>query len=152
MSYLNSSKTSTKPFWQRILSEPILHFIVLGGIVFALDGYFFDLRRDQFIIKVDQAQQDELGSLYRVGRGYDPDPQELNGLISRWVDSEILYREGLALGLDRGDLGIRERVISNIIGLIKSSAKEEVDDADFIKKWLDNHRSTYHVLIESRKP
>ncbi len=152
MSKSNSSQKRIKHFWQRVLSEPILHFVVLGGIVFGLDSYFSYQRGDQFTVKVDQTQQDLLGALYKVGRGHDPEPQELNELIARWVDGEILYREGLALGLDRGDPGIRERVISNIIGMIKSSSTENGDDPAVIHSWLDHRRSAYHILIESRKP
>jgi len=149
MSLSNASQTDTQSFWRRFLSEPLLHFVVLGGIVFGLDTYFSFQRGDQFTIKVDQ---EVLGALYKAGRGHDPDPQELNGLIARWIDGEILYREGLALGLDRGDPGIRERVISNIVGMIKSSAAEQGDETVLIQNWLDQRRSTYHVVIESRKP
>lgn len=152
MSYSNLSQTYTKPIWLKFVSEPLLHFVALGGIVFGLDSYFSFQRGDQFTIKVDQAQQDVLGALYKAGRGHDPDPQELEEVIAQWVDGEILYREGLALGLDRGDPGIRERVISNTVGMIKSSAPEESDDTVVTRKWLDRRRSTYHVLIESRKP
>ena len=39
-----------------------------------------------------------------------PTPDEMKDLIDGYVRDEILYREGVALGLDRGDQLIRRRV------------------------------------------
>ena len=44
-------------------------------------------------------------------RGREPNDEELYALRRVWLDNEVLYREGLALQLDKGDTAIRERVI-----------------------------------------
>ena len=39
-----------------------------------------------------------------------PTETELKSLVDKWVREEILYREGLALGLDRDDPLLRQRI------------------------------------------
>lgn len=43
-----------------------------------------------------------------------PTPEELKALVARAADEEMLYREALVLGLDRGDRAVRWRVIEKM--------------------------------------
>ena len=42
--------------------------------------------------------------------GREPSPAEMDELVSRWIDEEILAREGVAMGLDKDDPRIRQRM------------------------------------------
>ncbi len=48
---------------------------------------------------------------FKAARGHEPNAEELAALRRVWLDNEVLYREGLALQVDKGDPAIRERVI-----------------------------------------
>jgi hypothetical protein len=95
----------------RWLREPLLHFIVLGGLTFLA----YDLARadeaDPARIVVTRAKQAELAAEFEELAGRTPDAREHEQLVERWVDEELVYREGLALGLDRDDPVVRRRVI-----------------------------------------
>jgi hypothetical protein len=43
-------------------------------------------------------------------RGAPPSAAELEEAVAAWVDEEVLYREGMARGLDRDDPGVRKRI------------------------------------------
>jgi hypothetical protein len=95
----------------RWLREPLVHFVVLGGLTFLA----YDLARadapDPDRIVVTRAKQSELVTEFEEIAGRPPSAEEREHLIDRFVDEELVYREGLALGLDRGDPVVRRRVI-----------------------------------------
>src|SRR5262245_66582775 len=95
---------------KRLIREPLLHFFVLGAALFALYGW---LNRQGFNtpneIVVSRGQVAVLQQQFARVWQRAPTPQELQGLVDNWVREEILYREGLAMGLDRNDPVVRRR-------------------------------------------
>ena len=61
--------------------------------------------------------------LFKAARGRDPNADELQALRQRWLDNEVLYREGLALQVDKGDTAIRERVIFKALSVVDANVK-----------------------------
>jgi hypothetical protein len=55
----------------------------------------------------------------RVGK--EPTAEERDGLLQRWIDDEVRYREALALGLDRGDVIVRRRLVQKMDFLLEGS-------------------------------
>jgi peptidyl-prolyl cis-trans isomerase C len=98
---------------RRAVREPLLHFLVIGAAIFAAA----DLRGgsdDQHRIVLDKARVAQLSRTYAQQFGGAPTPAMLRTLIANDIDEEILYREGLAMGLDRGDEVIRRRVVQKV--------------------------------------
>ena len=96
---------------QKLLSEPLLHFLVLGSVLFllyALTGDVDEVPRDRIV--VDEARITRLAEQFQRTWMRPPTRAELRGLAEDYVKEEILYREALALGLDRDDLVIRRRL------------------------------------------
>ncbi|MEP7052625.1 MAG: peptidylprolyl isomerase, partial [Pseudomonadota bacterium] len=60
-----------------------------------------------------------------------------------WLDNEILYREGLALQVDKGDPAIRERVIFKALSVIDANVKLPPADDNTLRKWFEAHRAKY---------
>ncbi len=54
-----------------------------------------------------------------------------------WLDNEVLYREGLALQLDKGDTAIRERVIFKALSVIDASVKLPPVDESTLREWFE---------------
>lgn len=126
------------------LREPLLHFVVLGGLLFgadaALNGRSDD---DPRTIVVGSAVTEEARKLFLASRGRQPDAAELEALSRRWIDNEVLYREGLALQVDQGDKMIRDRVIFKALMLVDSGLKlPPVDDAA-LRAWFEARRDRY---------
>lgn len=127
----------------RLLREPLLHFMAVGAIVFAVDCAVASREKDPTVIELGPAVDEQLKALFRNARGQDPDHAELQALRQRWLDNEVLYREGMALRLDQGDEAIRDRVIFKALNVVQSNLElPPVDDAA-LREWFERHRKNY---------
>src|SRR5262245_39782851 len=96
------------PSWLR---EPLLHFVLLGAALFAADHFLVTRADDPHLIVVGGDVEAEAVAVFKNARGRDPNAKELEALHRVWLDNEVLYREGLAMQVDKGDSALRERVI-----------------------------------------
>ncbi len=127
----------------RWLREPLVHFIVAGGLLFALDRAVSARADDPRRIVVGAEVDQEARETFKSARGQYPNPQELEALRQVWLDNEVLYREGLALQVDRGDPTIRERVIFKALSVIDSQVKLPPVDEKVLRDWFESHRDKY---------
>ena len=95
----------------RLLREPLLQFLVLGAMLFALYG-IVDKRSVEVTEKivVSTSQIANLGDGFARTWRRSPTEEELQGLIENYIRDEVFYRAGRAAGLDRDDAVIRRRV------------------------------------------
>jgi hypothetical protein len=96
----------------RILREPLVHFLLIGAAVFGLYTVVGDaeLAQVEERIIVSGGEVDRLRQLWERQWLRPPTAAELQGLIADHVREEVLYREALALGLDRDDTIVRRRL------------------------------------------
>ncbi len=94
-----------------MLKEPLLHFALLGLGLFLLWGV---LRADDRVLVVPAATVERLRADAARRLGHDPERAELDAAVDQHIADELLYREGLALGLDRADPVVRQRVIQKM--------------------------------------
>jgi hypothetical protein len=127
----------------RWLREPLLHFVLLGGILFAVDHILVGRADDPHTIVVGPEVDSEAIETFKAARGHDPSAEELEALHRVWLDNEVLYREGLALQVDKGDTAIRERVIFKALSVIDSNVKLPPADEKVLRAWFDSHRDKY---------
>jgi hypothetical protein len=86
--------------------EPLLHFFLLGFIVFGLYGLFERKEpagADSTVVEVTAADIEWFRTLWRKRMGREPTVEELRGQVHQRVREEILSREAVSLGLDEGD-------------------------------------------------
>lgn len=129
---------------RRLLREPLLHFAVLGIGLFILyrvvSGGSAGAPDD---IVVDARQISMLAEQFASTWRRPPTAAELEGLIERHVRDEVLYREGLALGLDRDDPVIRNRIRLKM-EILGDGLETPATDAD-LQAWFDANRERYAV-------
>src|SRR4026208_1628239 len=63
-----------------------------------------------------------------AAKGREPSPTELNNLIESYVRDEILYREGVKLGLERDDIVVKRRVRQKIEMIAEEDASTRGTD------------------------
>lgn len=123
--------------------EPLLHFLVLGGLVFAADHFIAGRLDDPRTIVIDAKVDAEARQVFKAARGRDPDAKELEALRQVHLDNETLYREGLAFGVDKGDPMIRERVIFKMLSIVDAGVKLPPADDATLRAWFEKNRAKY---------
>jgi peptidyl-prolyl cis-trans isomerase C len=94
---------------KRLATEPMVHFLLLGAVIFAWFAFAAPqepvTEARQIVISRSLLERATLAWTQRAQR--EPTPVERQGIIDEVVREEVLYREALALGLDRDDVVIR---------------------------------------------
>lgn len=129
--------------WPEWLREPLLHFVLLGAVLFGIDHMLVSRADDPRVIVMGADVDKEAVTLFKAARGHDPDAKELESLRRAWLDNEVLYREGLALGVDKGDSAIRERVIFKALSVVDANVKPPPMDETLLREWFEKNRARY---------
>lgn len=109
-----------------LLREPMLRFLAIGLGLFVAHGLVAPAATDGRDIVVSQARVDGLVRQYQATWHRPPTPDELAGLVDAYVRDEVLYREGVALGLDSDDPVIQRRIRQKM----EVAAEERLDQAE----------------------
>lgn len=126
----------------RWLKEPLLHFALLGALIFGVSAWRAPQRvaeNPAAKIQVTAAVIERLGAGYERQFGRLPDERELRGLVTAHIRQEVLCREALALGLDRDDTVVRQRLAQKMEFLTDDvTSAGEVDEAMLGKFFTEN--------------
>jgi hypothetical protein len=115
----------------KLLREPILHFLLIGIALFVIYGKVAAPDKAGTRIVVSQPMVDAIGREFQARWSRPPSEQELAGLVDSQIRDEILYREGLALGLDRDDPVIKRRIRQKLeIIAEEETTRDAPTDAD----------------------
>ncbi len=130
---------------KRWLKEPLLHFVLLGAAIFALDAALSGdaARAGDDRIVVSAGRVENLTALFTKTWQRAPSAQELRALVDDYILEEALYREGKALGVDQDDTIIRRRVrqkmefaVDDLIDLVEPTREQ-------LAEWLAAHPEGY---------
>ena len=135
-----AARDSGRSGWLR---EPLLHFLLLGGLLFLADHLLIARSNDPRTITVGAEVDKEATEVFKASRNRDPNPEELAALRQVWLDNEVLYREGLALQVDRGDTAIRERVIFKALSVVDANTRLPGFDDKLLRDWFESRRVKY---------
>jgi hypothetical protein len=128
---------------KKLIREPLLHFVLLGVLLFVVDHGLALQRGDAHRIAVGAEVDAQVHEIFRNAQQRDPSAAELDVLRQRWIDNEVLYREGLALGVDQGDDTIRERVIFKALNVVQANLAPSPPDEAVLRAWFERHHAQY---------
>jgi hypothetical protein len=116
---------------RRLLGEPMLHFLLIGIALFSAYRWMSPAESGGRRIVITQGVVNDLVTQHVAARGREPSSSELNHLIESYVREEILYREGVKLGLERDDAVVKRRVRQKIEVIAEEDASTRAPtDAD----------------------
>jgi hypothetical protein len=130
----------------RLLREPFLHFLLLGAGFFGL--FHVASRhdaRDLAGIVVSAGRIEHLAATFVRTWQRSPTGEELQRLIDDDVREEVLYREALALGLDRDDTIVRRRLRQKMEFIAESAAAEVEPRDEELGEYLERHADAYRI-------
>ena len=124
--------------------EPLVHFLAIGILLFVVFGLVNDdqsARGDR--IEITRADLDQFVAIFSKQWQRQPSPQELQGLIDARIREEVLYREALAMGLDKDDTIVRRRLAQKVEFLMgDASGVAEPDDAT-LRQYYEQNAERY---------
>ena len=129
-------------FIRKALREPLLHFVVAGLVLF-IAGEAHRRETDPLRIVVTPEREAQLVNRYTLQFGTPPDAATRAALLDREIEEEMLFRQGLALGLDRNDELVRRRIVQKMQFLLEDvSPPAEPADAE-LRAFYSLHADRY---------
>ena len=121
---------------RKLLGEPMLHFLLIGIVLFG--GYRWMAPDDSggHHIVITQGVVADLVTQHLAARGREPSSTELNHLTESYVRDEILYREGVRLGLERDDIVVKRRVRQKIEMIAEEDASTRAPTDEDLSAYL----------------
>jgi len=129
--------------WHRFKQEPLLIFMAIALLIFVGDYLMSLTKQDPKAIVITPEIRQEAKQIFINSLKREPSAADMKILIDRWTDNEVLYREGLALGLDKGDNSIRERVIFKALSVTQASINLPKLDENGLQNWFKEHAAQY---------
>ncbi len=110
---------------RRLLSEPLVHFLVLGVVLFGAYSLLQDEpQAENQSLRIELTADDlrQMAVMWLAQGRPLPTPDEMRSLIDQKVSEEILSREAISLGLDRDDQIIKRRLAQKMDFLLADLA------------------------------
>lgn len=123
--------------------SPLLVFLALGAGAFAAERWLAAEDAGRRVITLTDEQVDALAARWDAQWGRPPTGRELRGLIDEAVREEILYREALRRGLDRGDPIVRRRLAQKMTFMLEDSAPLPAPTAREVEEHFAAHAERY---------
>ena len=131
--------------WAR---EPLLHFLVIGAALFVIYHWLNPTATNSDTSRRIELTNDDIRQLeisWTAQWQRPPTPEEMRNLVEDKVRQEILYREGLALGLDRGDTIVKRRLAQKMEFLTDDVSALRDPSLDELKKWYAKNGSQFSL-------
>ena len=140
--------------FSELLRQPLIHFLLIGGAIFALFAAIDDAPSEAMTkeIIITNQMADQLAARFERVRRRRPTARELAGLVDDLIKEEVLAREATALSLDANDTVIRRRLrqkmeflTSSAVAALKPSDEEL---SSYFKANAKRYASTVKVAFE----
>ncbi len=143
-----SAHGAQRPAWKRWLraasAEPLVQFLALGAALFLLWPFVADrVAPPPNRIVISAGRMQRAVEIFDKTHARAPDAQELSDLAAQEVQTEVYYREGIALGLDRDDEIIRRRLQQKLTFMIQDIVDQSPPSDAELQHFLDTHPAEF---------
>jgi peptidyl-prolyl cis-trans isomerase C len=131
---------------KRLFREPLVHFLLMGLVLFAVYAY---MHRGRFGVEPSKQivlSLDELGQMHTffVSQWHrEPTPAEFQAMLEDKVREEVLYREGLAMGLDKDDTIVKRRMAQKMQFIAEDVATAHEPSPSELKAWFEKNSGKF---------
>src|SRR5210317_1837730 len=139
----------------RFLTEPLLHFLLLGAGLFVIFEFVAgEEAYDENVIVVDRSTL--LTFVQFRARAFEPGAaaayldklqgEELERLIDDYVREEALHRQAIALGVDENDYVIKRRMIQSVEFITNGFVTAALDlEDDDVRAYFEANIDDYYI-------
>jgi hypothetical protein len=124
--------------WRSWAGDPLAHFLALGALLFMLWPLLPPPAAPNRIV-ISQADMQRAIKIFLQTHDRPPTGGELADLAEQQVQSEVEYREGMALGLDREDEIIRRRIAEKLHFMIEDVVEQATPTDAELQRFLAAH-------------
>ncbi len=131
---------------RKLIKDPLVHFLLVGVVLFAISawrGQSVSTGREEIVVTAEQVAQARAAAAVLQGR--EPTAEELEALIEPTVRDEVLYREALALGLDENDDEVRRRLVEKMTYLTQDLADPEPSSEATLREFYEANPDTFTI-------
>jgi hypothetical protein len=129
---------------KQLLREPLLHFFLLGALLFAAyDRLNLEPEGSPQQVVVTPGQIEHLTTRFSRTWQRPPTREEMQGLVDQFVREEILSREAVKLGLDQNDTVIRRRLQQKMEFVTDDLLSSEVPTDAVLAEYLAKHPDAF---------
>jgi peptidyl-prolyl cis-trans isomerase C len=134
------------PIVKRWLREPLLHFLLIGLVLFGVYAYINRGRSGiesprQIILSLDELRT--MTAYFESQWHRPPTPQEFQAMVEDKIKEEVLYREGLVMGLDKDDTIVKRRMAQKVQFLAEDIATAHEPSTAELKAWFAKNSSKF---------
>jgi len=129
----------------KLIREPLIHFLLLGGLLFALYSFLNkdEVDPEDYTIHITQSDVDRLVKAYQKNWNSLPDSTTLAAIIEDEIKTELLYREALRMNLDHNDEIIRRRLKQKYEFLVKDLVSLDQPSDKVLQNFYQEHAHLY---------
>jgi hypothetical protein len=130
--------------WRGLLREPLVHFLVLGAVIFAV-ATLVAKRRDAAArrIVVDETVVRHLVTLHEAQIGSPPSRAQVDAMIDAYIREEVQFREAKRMGLDQDDEIVRRRLASKFDFLHRDLVRVADPSAEEVRGFYERHTTDF---------
>jgi parvulin-like peptidyl-prolyl cis-trans isomerase-like protein len=133
---------------KRFLREPLLHFLVIGLLLFFLYGFKQGrLNEAPNSITVSAEIVEQLSGRFKLSKNRLPTAKERTALIDNYIRDEVYYREALALGFDQNDIEVRKRLRMKLEYYLEELTADTPSD-ETLNTYLKNNADKFTVQAQ----
>jgi hypothetical protein len=128
-----------------LIREPLVHFALLGALLFLLQGWLGATETAPGEIVVRGHIVDALARDFALNWERPPTRKELDDLVGEYVREEVYYREATAAGLDREDPIVRRRLRQKMEFIAENPAAERAPTQDELEQFFEKQKADYQT-------
>jgi parvulin-like peptidyl-prolyl isomerase len=133
---------------KRWLHEPLLHFLLAGGVLFAAYGW---LNRDTNevagsaarTVRITANEVEWLKQTWARQWQSLPSEDELKGLVADYLKEALLAREARELGLDENDTVVRRRLAQKMEFMVQDTAQLVEPGEEELRRLYNSQRERF---------
>jgi hypothetical protein len=126
----------------QILKEPLLHFLVIGAVLFGAYAWLNRNGTDAAVPQLRLAESDVqwLKETFALERQREPTPEELRALVRGFIKEQLLARQARERGLDQDDIVVRRRLAQKMAFLLQDNAHRATPSDDELRRLYEAQR------------
>ena len=133
---------------KRLLKEPLLHFVVLGALLFGAYSWLNRGARSEGPAKQVRVSETDVKWLVETWTRQwqrPPTRDELRGLVTGFLKEELLAREAREMGLEENDTIVRRRLAQKLEFLLQDTSRLAEPSEEDLHKFYAAHPERFQA-------